>query len=173
MTVVERDCSGDGYENAKRERKQRQRASSQFAHDRGPNDVIVFFDCQRPKRMIVHGHAEKARDIGQINKAQAEKCGRGLVQNAQEDQERIICWKNSQSPAGIKPAVVIGPGSGIEEDSRDQKSRENEEQVYAEGSRLSRLQDNSAYPGKGEPAIFRSKPMEEQHAENCNSAQYV
>ena len=54
-----------------------------------------------------------------------------------------------------------------------EKSRENEEQVYSEHSRLRGEHDGPGGSREVEPIIFRSKPMEKQHAENGNPAQRV
>ena len=57
---------------------------------------------------------------------------RPTFEHKQTEQQEVVSGQNAQGAPRVEAAVVVRTTSGIEQDSRNQKSGEDEEEIYAD-----------------------------------------
>src|SRR5579862_9899058 len=108
-------------------------------HDRGPDQIKMFFDRQRPQHRVVRGHSEQSSEVREVEKAQANEWPAhsavfepsGSRQHNQEQQAEVERRQYPQGSANVEATVVVGLRLTIQQNSGDEKSREDEEKIYA------------------------------------------
>jgi hypothetical protein len=118
---------------------------------------------QRPQHDIGSSHAEKGCEIGKVDCAQAEKGARRVMRDCQNQQDQIIGRQNAEGAPDIKPLEIIGAVNRVEQQSGNQESGQDKEQVHAKSAGPRRVHKKPRHARQHRHVISIKGVIDEYH----------
>jgi len=138
---VRREEAQDRGQNDQERRDRNEPGAREEANDRRPDEVELFFDRERPDWADADGgrDSERRRQIRAEQQREPKIWERTAIDRQHDGEQEQEDRQDAQCAPAIKLSIVIGTLSRIEQDARDQKAREDEEEIDAEPAVSDRL----------------------------------
>src|SRR6185436_5888407 len=111
------------------DREPRKTAPLEDAYARGPRDVELLLDAQRPE---VRDDQRDRTPAPQTDRPVEDVApGRRRRRPEEEREADVVERKDPQRPPRVEDPVVVGPRARVDQDAGDEESRQDKEEVHA------------------------------------------
>src|SRR5579862_9372043 len=137
----------------------------------------MFLDRQGPENAELNRNAKENGDIGQVGSAQCQEAPRDtfildakVAEQSQEEEKAIISGQNTERTALIETVVELLAMPAIEQNPRNEKSREGKEKIDSCPAGGDETYEKLWKPGERLDILARREAVIKQYGQDRNSS---